>query len=82
MDAESIRGDVIATVEKNSKEELRISIDEFHGRKLINFRIFYRSSSGDWLPGKQGMALGVDRYRELAAAMVVVGEKLQEEGML
>jgi hypothetical protein len=73
---------LVAQFEKNSKEEVRVSIDEFHGRKLINLRVFYRSEGGQWLPGKQGIALGVDLYRDLADALVKVGEELQAKGLL
>jgi hypothetical protein len=57
---------LVAQFEKNSKEEVRVSIDDFRGRKIINIRVYYRSDRGQWLPGKQGLALAVDRYRDLA----------------
>jgi hypothetical protein len=73
---------LVAQFEKNSKEEVRVSIDDFHGRKLINLRVFYRTDNGEWLPGKQGIALGIDRYRDLADALVKLGEELQTRGLL
>jgi hypothetical protein len=79
MDAGS---EVIAQFEKNSKEEVRVSIDDFHGRKLINLRVYYRSSDGEWRPGKQGLALNVERYRDLADALVKVGEVLQTKSLI
>ena len=72
----------VAQFEKNSKEEIRVSIDEFRGTKIINIRVFYRSPTGEWLPGKQGIAMKVDRYRELASAILQLGEALQDEGLL
>lgn len=76
------RGDIIAKFEKNSREEVWISVDDFRGRKLINIRVYYRSPTGEWLPGKQGVALSVDRYRDLAEAVLTLGEKLRASGML
>jgi hypothetical protein len=73
---------LVAQFEKNSKEEVRVSIDDFRGRKIINMRVYYRSDNGQWLPGRQGLALGVDRYRDLAEAMLKVGEALQAQGLL
>jgi hypothetical protein len=32
---------LVAQFEKNSKEEVRVSIDDFRGRKLINIRVYY-----------------------------------------
>ena len=79
---EAIRGEVIAKFEKNSREEVWVSIDEFRGRKIINIRVYYRSETGTWLPGKQGLAVSVDRYRDLAEAVLKLGEKLQVDGLL
>jgi hypothetical protein len=73
---------LVAQFDKNTKEEVRVSIDEFHGRKIINLRVYYRSDGDQWLPGKQGLALGVDRYRDLADALVKLGEELQVRGLL
>jgi hypothetical protein len=73
---------LVAQFEKNSKEEVRVSLDDFRGRKIINIRVYYRSDNGKWLPGRQGLALGVDRYRDLAEAMLKVGEALQAQGLL
>jgi hypothetical protein len=72
----------IAQFEKNSKEEVRVSIDDFHGRKIINIRVYYRSEGGQWLPGKQGLALAADRYRHLVDAVLKLGEELQAQGLL
>lgn len=51
---------LVAQFEKNSKEEVRVSIDDFRGRKLINIRVYYRSDGGEWQPGKQGVVVAVD----------------------
>jgi hypothetical protein len=73
---------LVAQFEKNSKEEVRVSIDEFHGKKIINIRVYYRGEEKQWLPGKQGIALGIDRYRHLADAIVRLGETLQIKGLI
>jgi hypothetical protein len=74
--------DVVAKFEKNSREEVWVSLDEFRGRKLINFRVHYRAENGQWMPGKQGLALATDRYRDLAEAVLKLGEKLRNDGLL
>lgn len=74
--------EVVAKFEKNSREEVWVSIDDFRGRKILNIRVHYRSDTGQWLPGKQGIALSVDRYRDLAEAVLQLGEKLKAEGLL
>ncbi len=76
------RGEVVAKFEKNSREEVWVSVDDFRGRKLINIRVHYRSETGGWMPGKQGLAISADRYRDLAEAVLKLGEKLQADGLL
>ncbi len=82
MEESAERGDVVASFEKNSREEVRVSVDEFRGRKIINVRVYYRSQAGDWAPGKQGIAMSVDRYRDLADAVLQLGEYLQSKSLL
>ena len=74
--------EIVAKFEKNSKEEVRLTVDEYKGRKILNIRVYYRSQAGEWLPGKQGLALSVDRYRDLAEAILKLGEKLAADGIL
>lgn len=76
------RGECIAWYEKNSKEEVRASVDVFRGRPLINIRVFYKDADGSWKPGKQGLAVAVERYRDLANLVLEVGEHLQAKGHL
>ena len=75
-------GEVIARFEKNKKEEVRFSIKEYHGRKIINIRVFYKDDDGTWKPGKQGLAVSVDRYKELAGAILEVGQQLKASGAI
>lgn len=76
------RPGVIAKFEKNSREEVWVSVDDFRGRKIINLRVHYRSEDGTWLPGKQGLAIAVDRYRDLAEAVLQLGEHLANTGLM
>jgi hypothetical protein len=84
MDAPSQSTDdiVVAQFEKNKKEEVRISVGTFHGRRIINVRIYYKDDDGTWKPGKQGLALSVDRYKDLAGAILQVGEHLKANGLI
>lgn len=73
--------EVVAKFEKNSREEVWLTVDDFRGRKIINIRVYYRSETGEWCPGKQGLAISVERYRDLAEAVLKVGEKLAADGI-
>jgi hypothetical protein len=59
----------IAIIRKNKVEEVRVSIDEFHGHRLVNLRVWYNANNGEMRPGKQGLALRVDLLPELLDAL-------------
>ena len=47
---------MIAAFAKNSREEIRVSIDAFQGQDLVNVRVWF--IDGETMrPGKQGLAL-------------------------
>lgn len=73
---------VIAAFEKNKKEEVRLGVETFHGRKIINIRVFYKDDDGVMKPGKQGLALSVDRYKDLAGAILELGQHLKSNGLI
>ena len=73
---------IVAQFEKNKKEEVRVSVGSFHGRQIINMRVYFKDDDGSWKPGKQGIALSVERYKDLAGAIVQVGEHLKGKGLL
>jgi hypothetical protein len=79
--SESNENGVVARFEKNSKEEVRFTVETFHGRQIINVRVYYREGDA-WKPGKQGLALSIERYKDLAGAILQVGEHLRLNGML
>lgn len=84
METPSGPGDSVAisSFEKNKKEEVRVSVDTFHGRKLINIRVFYKDDDGTMKPGKQGIAVAVDRYKDLAGAILELGQYLKTNGLI
>ena len=75
-------GVVVAQFEKKKKEEVRVSIETFNGRKFINIRVFYKDDDGEWKPGKQGLAVSVDRYKDLAGSVLEVGQYLKANGLI
>lgn len=76
------RGNCIAWFEKNSKDEFRAYISEYRGKPYINIRVFYRDDLGNWKPGKQGITIAVDRYRDLANIVLEIGEHLKKKDNL
>jgi hypothetical protein len=47
----------IAEIEKNAKERIRVSIEEYKGHKFVDCRVYFEDEGGEWRPTKKGIAL-------------------------
>jgi len=59
----------IAEITKNARETLRVSIDDYHGHRLVNLRVWYATDDGEMRPGKAGLALRPELLPELLNAL-------------
>lgn len=57
------------TLRKNSREEVRVSLDEFKGMQLLNIRVWFAGDDGQMRPGKQGVAVRLELAPELMQAI-------------
>ena len=70
----------LGTIPKNSREEIRVTLDEYQGHELVSLRVWFESPDGDMRPSKKGLAFrrellpqimealsGASDYREEAA---------------
>ncbi len=48
---------LIAELEKNQKERIRISIEEYRGSRFVDCRVYWEDQEGQWKPSKKGIAL-------------------------
>ena len=70
-------GIVVDSFDKNAREQIRISINEFKGNRYIDIRVFFKDADGrDYLPSKKGVTLSDTRYPQLLDAILQVGEAL------
>ncbi len=60
---------LITQIPKNSREEYRVSRDDFQGHDLINIRVFFVSKDGEMLPGKQGVAFKAELLPDFIDAL-------------
>ena len=62
---------------KNATEEVRASLTEYKGHKLIDLRIYYDpEDGGDRRPTKKGITIDVSLYPELKKAMLKIEKEL------
>ncbi len=71
----------VATIQKNDREELRVSIDEFKGHHLLNVRVWYDAADGEQRPGKQGIALKLSLLPGLLEALKDVQALAREQNL-
>lgn len=73
-----IPSELVAKFDKNNREQVRVSIDVFHGRKMINIRVWFQHlESEQWMPGRQGITLPVEKIDALDTAIAALKQKLK-----
>jgi hypothetical protein len=66
---------MIGDLERNATEVVRVSAEEFKGRKYIDIRIYFKDNEGEWRPTKKGVTVQPDKVDELVGLL----KKAQQE---
>jgi hypothetical protein len=69
---------MISEIEKNLKEKIRVSIEEYRGHKFIDCRVYWQDDQGEWRPSKKGIALNSDSIDKVIEALQKASKKLEE----
>jgi hypothetical protein len=73
---------LIASIEKNTREVLRVTLDDFKGHRLVSLRVWFKTPEGDLRPGKDGVAIRIDKLDALISALVGAHGEANEVGWL
>ena len=75
---------IIALLEKNRTERLRVALDEFRGHQLLDLRVTVElsASSGIQTPTKKGVSLSVQLLPELRRALADAEAQARDLGWL
>jgi hypothetical protein len=60
---------IIAEIEKNATERIRVAVTEYKGHKFVDCRVYYEDDKGEWRPTKKGIALNSETIREVIEAL-------------
>ncbi len=60
---------LIASIPKNAREEIRVSLSEFNGHDLANLRVWFDAGDGDMRPGNKGLAFKINKLPEVIQAL-------------
>lgn len=74
--------EIIAQFEKNATEVVRVSLTEFRGHKLIDFRVYYSDDEGQYKPTKKGISVGVGLYTDFKKAVLALEKALLEQNLI
>ena len=75
LDAYGEFGVPVLIIEKSSREQVRIGINEFKGAEYIDIRSFY-DVSGGFRPSKKGVTIPTRLYGELVKGILELGSTL------
>ena len=71
---------IIGEIQKNQKEKIIVSTNEYKGHKYIDLRVHYEDeTSGDYKPSKKGIAVNPKILSQVVELMIEAAENLQEE---
>ena len=71
---------VIGEIQKNQKEKIIISTNEYKGHKYIDLRVHYEDeSTKEYKPTKKGIAVNPKILSQVVEMMIEAAEVLQEE---
>lgn len=70
-------------IEKNRREQLHLSIDQFKNRTLLSCRLwFVPDDGGELRPGRDGWAIAIERLPEIIAALQQLEAQARAAGLL
>jgi hypothetical protein len=59
---------MMIAIQKNAREEIRVSVDDYRGIALANVRVWYLHGD-EYRPGKQGIAIRLELVPQLIEAL-------------
>jgi hypothetical protein len=69
----------IGKVEKNSQEEIRVTIQNYQGTDVIDLRTYWQNDEGTWIPTKKGISLTYHVTEEVIKLLQKAFKKMQEQ---
>ncbi len=56
-------------IRKNAREVIRVERQSYRGHALVNVRVWYDDGTGEYRPGKQGIAFKAELLDDVLAAL-------------
>jgi hypothetical protein len=72
---------IVGQIEKNKREEIRVTLSNFKGHDLVGLRIWFKAGD-DYKPSSKGIALNVRILPQLIGMLEAAEKKAVELGVL
>ena len=73
---------LIATIEKNPEEEIRISLREYRGHPFVDIRVYWKRPDGEPGPTKKGVTFNPEFYLDFRKAIAALEDALVAKKLL
>jgi len=73
---------VISEFQKNKTEDFKLSLTEYQGHTLLDFRVYFKDKEGESRPTKKGVTLNVKFFPELKQAIIDAEKILKEKELI
>ena len=73
---------LISEFQKNKMEDFKLSLTEYQGHTLLDFRIYFKNKEGESKPTKKGITLNVKFFPELKKAIADAEKILREKELI
>jgi Transcriptional Coactivator p15 (PC4) len=72
----------IGSVQKNSQEEIRVTIQNYQGTDIIDLRTYWQNAEGSWLPTKKGISLTYYVVEDVIKLLQKAFKKMPEQSAM
>ena len=73
---------MIAECPRNKREIIRVALDQYQGREVVDARSWWRDEQGKWRPGRSGLTLSLKHLHPLAEGLAGALRRAQALGLV
>lgn len=73
---------IFLTVPKNSREHIRVALDEYKGHTLADLRLFYDAGGGELRPSAKGITIRPEFLSPVIAALQEAEREARARGLI
>jgi hypothetical protein len=67
---------------RNQREVIRVSLDTYRGREVVDARVWWRDEQGKWKPGRSGLTLSLKHLPALANGLALALRRARALGFV